>query len=59
MTDELKRYEKALTAYEQAIRLDPNSARAYHEKGVVLEALGMEKEAQKAHQRARELGYRD
>ena len=30
---ELTRYEEALDAYEQAIRLDPNLAFAYNNKG--------------------------
>jgi len=32
----LKRYGEALAAYEQAIRLEPNYARAYLDKGIVL-----------------------
>src|SRR5438270_13615849 len=32
----LKRYQEALAAYEQAIRLDPNYALAYNNKGEVL-----------------------
>src|SRR5258708_4903130 len=35
----LKRYEEALTAYEQAIRLDPNFADAYYHKGISLRTL--------------------
>src|SRR5258708_11163723 len=44
----LKRYQEALVAYEQAIRLDPNYAPAYNNKGLALEALGKNKEAQQA-----------
>jgi serine/threonine protein kinase len=36
---ELKRYGEALTAYDQAIRLDPNLAMAYNNKGNVLDGL--------------------
>ncbi len=53
----LKRYEEALAAYDQAIRLDPNYAVAYNNKGLALERLGKKTEAQQAHARARQLGY--
>lgn len=36
---DLKQYSKALTAYEQALRLDPNYARAYTNKGLALRNL--------------------
>src|SRR5258708_2952909 len=52
----LKRYEEALTAYEQAIHLDPNYAWAYHDKGRSLEQLGKQREAQQAYTRAKQLG---
>jgi serine/threonine protein kinase len=45
---ELKRYEEALAAIEQAIRLDPNNALAYDRKGSALNLLGRSKEAQQA-----------
>lgn len=54
---DLKRYEEALAAHEQAIRLDPNYALAYYGKGVALESLGKKTEAQQAYARARQLGY--
>ena len=53
---DLKRYEEALVAYDQAIRLDPNLAFAYN-KGDVLDALKRPKEAKHAYEKARELGY--
>ena len=46
-----------LAAYEQAIRLDPNNAIAYHSKGEVLELLGRSREAKQACKQARRLGY--
>ncbi len=55
--DDLKRYEEALAAYEQALRLDPNFAFAYYNKGVTLERLGRKREAQQAYERARQHGY--
>ena len=35
----LKRYQEALAAFEQAIRLDPNYAKAYTNKGYILNDL--------------------
>src|SRR6266487_1009742 len=54
---DLKRYEEALAAYEQAIRLDPNYAYAYHGKGLALDKLRRSKEAQQCYEKARQLGY--
>ena len=54
---ELKRYEEALAACEQAIRLDPNLAFAYSNKGAALRALRKSEEAQQAFEKARQLGY--
>src|SRR6266568_20562 len=53
----LKRYQEALAAYEQAIHLDPNFAVAYYSKGLALEALGKKQQAQQAYERAKQLGY--
>ncbi len=53
----LKRYDEALAAYEQAIRLDPNYAFAYYGKGLALDKLGQSKEARQAYDKARQLGY--
>jgi superkiller protein 3 len=55
--NDLKRYEEAIAAYDQAIRLDPTFAMAYNNKGNTLERLGKKTEAQQAHARARQLGY--
>jgi serine/threonine protein kinase len=48
----LKRYEEALVAYEQAIRLDPNYASAYHKKGEALYTLKRYEEALVAYEQA-------
>jgi len=45
-------YAEALTAYEQAIRLDPGNASAYNSKGNVLYALERSKEASEAYDQA-------
>jgi WD40 repeat protein len=47
-----KRYEEALAAYEQAIRLDPNFARSYLNMGNALYNLGRYKEALQAYEQA-------
>jgi tetratricopeptide (TPR) repeat protein len=48
----LKRYEEALAACEQAIRLDPNDARAYTGKGLALRNLKRHEEALVAYDQA-------
>src|SRR6266581_3119152 len=53
----LKQYPKALAAYEQAIRLDPNDAYAYNSKGYILNKLNRKREAELAYDKARQLGY--
>ena len=53
----LKQYEEALAAYEQAIRIDPNYAAAYNNKGIALNQLNRKEEAQRAYEKARQLGY--
>ncbi len=49
---DLKSYEEALAAYEQAIRLDPNSAVAYNGKGIALCDLERYEEALAAYEQA-------
>jgi len=49
---DLKRYEEALAAYEQAIRLDPNYAKAYYNIGVALYDLKRYEEALAAFEQA-------
>ncbi len=39
---QLQRYQAALTAYEQALRLNPNSATIYSNKGHALQLLGQQ-----------------
>jgi len=46
----LKRYEEALAAYEQVLRLDPNHADTWNNKGFALEKLGRPKEAQQCYE---------
>src|SRR6266567_216122 len=48
----LKRYQEALAAYEQAIRLDPNLALAYNGKGDALYNLKRSQEALAAFEQA-------
>ena len=54
---DLQLYNQALAAYEQAIRLDPNYALAYNNKGLILDKLGRSREAKLAYDKARQLGY--
>ena len=42
---ELKRYKEALESYNQSIRLDPNNAVAYFNRGVCLSDLNKKQEA--------------
>ncbi|EFH80098.1 tetratricopeptide repeat protein [Ktedonobacter racemifer] len=54
--------EEALAAYEQAIRLGPNNARAYYNhynQGTVLQAIGQFNEALAAYERAIRLNPND
>jgi len=53
-----ERYEEAIAAYDQAIRLDPNYALAYYNKGCALDNLGRSKEARYCYEKARQLGYK-
>jgi tetratricopeptide (TPR) repeat protein len=50
--EDLKRYDEALAAYEQAIRLDPNYALAYNNTGNALEDLKRYEEAFAAYDQA-------
>ena len=55
----LKRYEEALAAYEQAIRLDPNDALAFYNKGGALIELKRHEEALTACEQAIRLDPND
>jgi len=54
---DLKRYEEVIAAYDQTLRLDPNYATAYHNKGLALDQLGRRQEAQQAREKAKQPGY--
>ncbi|MFL5592891.1 MAG: toll/interleukin-1 receptor domain-containing protein [Ktedonobacteraceae bacterium] len=56
---DLKRYEEALSAHDQAIRLDPNYARAYYDKGFDLRDLKRYEEALSAFDQAIRLDPND
>src|ERR1700676_1663663 len=56
---DLKRYEEALAAYEQAIRLDPNDATAYYFKSAALIKLKRYEEALIAVEQAIRLDPQD
>lgn len=51
----LGQYHEALTAYDEALALDPDYPRIWHEKATVLRALGRDAEAEQAEARADEL----
>jgi tetratricopeptide (TPR) repeat protein len=42
---------------DEAIRLNPQEAKAYYGGGMVYEGLGMTKEAELDYQKAKELGF--
>jgi Flp pilus assembly protein TadD len=48
----LHRYAKALTAFERALRLDPQDADTWAKKGAALQALGRYEEALAAYEEA-------
>jgi tetratricopeptide (TPR) repeat protein len=50
-----KRYDMAIDAYNRAIALEPNFARAYFSRGVALAALGRHEQALESYDRALEL----
>src|SRR5258708_4540743 len=56
---DLKRYEEALAAHEQAIRLDRNYADAYYNKGNALFGLGRYEKALAAYEQAIQLDPND
>lgn len=51
--------QEALVVYEQAIRYDEQYALAFHGKGRALKQLGKISEAERAYEKAKQLGYED
>ncbi len=58
MYSDLRQYEHAITDYNEAIRLNPQEAKAYHNRGIAYEALGNSIQAEQDYAKAKELGYR-
>ena len=54
---EFKRYDEALAAIEQAVRVD-HTGYSYIGKGEFLRSLGRYEEAKQAFEQARQLGWR-
>ncbi len=54
---ETGKYNEAVKAYDASIRLDPNDAAVWNNKGMALKALGRTTEANAAFAKAKELGY--
>jgi S-layer protein (TIGR01567 family) len=51
------KYDEAIKAYDEAIRLDSNYANAYYYKALALKALGKTDDADAAYAKAKELDY--
>jgi Tetratricopeptide repeat. len=49
------KYDEAIKACDEAIRLDPNISEAWYNKGIALKALGRTAEADAAFAKAKEL----
>jgi uncharacterized protein YjbI with pentapeptide repeats len=56
---DLKRYEEAIAAYDQALRLNPNDAAVYTSKGIALANLKRYEEAIAAYDQAHRLNPND
>jgi tetratricopeptide (TPR) repeat protein len=52
-----KMYIEAIQAYDEAIKIDPQYAKAWYNKGITLKSLGRTTEADAAFAKAKELGY--
>jgi len=50
-------YKEAIESYNEAIRLDPQNAKAYNNRGLTYQSLGKVEEAERDFQKAKELGY--
>jgi tetratricopeptide (TPR) repeat protein len=55
LSKSLGKYDEAIKAYDEAIRLDPEDAAAWNNKGNALDELGRYEEAIKSYNRAAEL----
>ena len=55
--EEKERILKIIQDYDEAILLNPQNALAFHLRGLMLEGLGMSKEAEVDLAKAKELGY--
>ena len=53
----LGQYQRAIQDYDEAIRLDPQNAIAYYNRGFTYNNLGQSKEAERDIAKAKELGY--
>jgi Flp pilus assembly protein TadD len=53
--NDLKRYEEAIAAFDQAIRLNPNDATFYYGKGIALNDLNRYEEAKQVFEKAHQL----
>jgi Flp pilus assembly protein TadD len=51
------KYDEAIKATDEAIRIDPNNAKFWHNNGIFLNHLGRTSEADAAYARAKDLGY--
>ena len=56
MLFKLKRFPEALAAYERALALDAQYAKAWRNTALALRALSRAKEADEAERRAKEVG---
>ena len=54
--DELDQPERAIEDYSQAIRLDPQYAKAYYNRGIAYGNLGQQEIANRDFAKAKELG---
>lgn len=51
------KYDEAMQVYDDAISLDPSYGSAWHNRGLALEALDRNTEANESYAKAKELGY--
>jgi tetratricopeptide (TPR) repeat protein len=53
----LRDYDKAISDYTEAIRLNPNYAAAYHDRGLAYKQLGKNAQSQADFDKAKQLSY--